>query len=301
MERRAGPVAGPGPGRRSPPRGPRPAQGGRRTLGPRPAHVGVVEQQHTPPVAPRWRSAAGTSNARGVGPHVRRPAPVARTSGSGSQPSVPRCARRCRRQPSNTGERRAGGPGGRGDRKGYGPAATGDRSQTGRVRRQERSVSTRTIGAKRPWPRARAIPCSPAGLRRAGRGAGTAGRGRRAPVRGRGGGRPTGRRSRRRRLRPGHSRCDRPRSRDRGAVRVARAGAGGRVGLGSMQEKGPRGPADQRAVGVTHGRLAVGDLLGHAHDLAPQRERVALHGGAHAFGLHLERAPGAGLGRAGRR
>ena len=47
-------------------------------------------------------------------------------------------------------------------------------------------------------------------------------------------------------------------------------------------------------VGVAHRRLAVGDLLGHAHDLAPQREGVALHGGAHALGLHLERAPGAG-------
>ena len=64
-----------------------------------------------------------------------------------------------------------------------------------------------------------------------------------------------------------------------------------------MQEKGPGGPADQHAVGVAHRRLAVGDLLRHADHLAPQDVLVALQGGPHALGLHLERAPGARLAR----
>ena len=65
------------------------------------------------------------------------------------------------------------------------------------------------------------------------------------------------------------------------------------VGVGSMQEKGPRGPADQHPVGVAHRRLPVGDLLGHPRHVAAQQIDAALHSRAHALRLHLERAPGA--------
>ncbi|HEX4163231.1 MAG TPA: hypothetical protein VHZ05_12075, partial [Acidimicrobiales bacterium] len=43
-----------------------------------------------------------------------------------------------------------------------------------------------------------------------------------------------------------------------------------------MQEKGPRRPADELAVGVVQGGLAVGDLLGHADDLAAEGVGLAL-------------------------
>ena len=35
-----------------------------------------------------------------------------------------------------------------------------------------------------------------------------------------------------------------------------------------MEQERASAPADEGAVGVAHGRLGVGDLFGHAHDLA---------------------------------
>ncbi len=68
-------------------------------------------------------------------------------------------------------------------------------------------------------------------------------------------------------------------------------------GVGRCRRKVPVARLIELAVGVAHAGLAVGHLLGHAHHLAAEGVRLALERRTHAFGLHLERAPGAGLAR----
>ncbi len=172
------------------------------------------------------------------------------------------------------------------------------RRDSGRGPPGRRRTTSRPSARSGDGPRQPGTPCSPATPRRGdwagGRGArGTPGRGGR-----RDGAPPRGRRS----TRPGHRPQDRSR---RGTPRVRGVGRDGDqaagvlagLGVGSMQEKGPGGPADQHTVSTAHRRLAVGDLLRHPDHLTPQQVLVPHRGGAHALRLQFERATGARLAR----
>ena len=221
-------------------------QRGGRTLGPRPAHVGVVEEEDAragEPVSLPGAQAEG----RRVGPHVRDGRRPARSLGPAQQARRP--PRRGKggddvtAQSVHLAQWRCVGPVRRRDeqhevegaaRHRLEPICRGgagtDRGATGRWRRSAAG------------PRPRAIPCTRAAPCRAGWAAGRTERAQRERAAGRGGAPRRGRRSRRAGQRlMGLGRCGRPRARGRarGTGQVAGGAPGSGAGAGRCRRKVP--------------------------------------------------------------
>ena len=205
-----------------------PPQRRRGALGPGAADVRVVEE-HGTPTGDGGRERGGNLEGPAGRPHVadgclgpgeqlRHPVPEGGTGG---------------RQPVHAAERRPRRPCRRRDReREVARAACGrdEAARRGRTRtpRRARAPWARSAGA----PRAPATPCIPSARCRAGPAAGTGAPGRPAPGRGRGGGRPAGRRSTRRAGRTARNRFRTPR------VRAAAPGRGQAAGGGPWSVSG---------------------------------------------------------------
>jgi hypothetical protein len=75
---------------------------------------------------------------------------------------------------------------------------------------------------------------------------------------------------------------------------------GSQAGSGRWSRKVPVARLTRSPSAVADRGFAVGHLLGHPDDLAPDPEGDVEDGRAHGLGLHLEGPPGPGLCRGGR-